>query len=179
MNDMTRTPQIALEGTRMTLRPLQAADAGLIEMHAGDERVARMTSTIPHPLPPGATEALLKRASDPVREEDIWAMDASKHGGGELMGLISLTRLDESQSEIGYWVAPAFWNTGTATDAISTLIDANPLGNKTIFASVFQDNPASARVLTNAGFDYIGDAETFSVARGVNVPTWTYLRKLA
>ena len=32
--------------------------------------------------------------------------------------------------------------------------------------------------LTNAGFEYIGDAEAFSVARGTPVPTWTYLRRL-
>ena len=47
-----------------------------------------------------------------------------------------------------------------------------------MFASVFQDNPASARVLTNCGFEYLGDAESFSVARGATVPTWTYSRKL-
>ena len=178
MNEMTQTPQLEIFATHLTLRPLQTADAGLIEMLTGDERVARMTTSTPHPLPPGATEALITRAKDPLREEDIWAMDASAKGGSSLMGLISLTRLDASQSEIGYWVAPAYWNSGTASDALAALVEANPWGNKTIFASVFRDNPASARVLTNAGFDYIGDAESFSVARGANVPTWTYLRKL-
>ena len=59
------------------------------------------------------------------------------------------------------------------------LIAANPHGCEALFAQVFQDNPASARVLTNCGFQYLGDAETFSVARGANVPTWTYSRKLA
>jgi hypothetical protein len=34
-------------------------------------------------------------------------------------------------------------------------------------------------VLTNAGFDYLGDAEAFSVARGAKVATWTYLKRLA
>jgi RimJ/RimL family protein N-acetyltransferase len=47
-----------------------------------------------------------------------------------------------------------------------------------MFASVFQDNPASARVLTHCGFEYLGDAESYSVARESTVPTWTYLRKL-
>jgi RimJ/RimL family protein N-acetyltransferase len=56
-------------------------------------------------------------------------------------------------------------------------VRANPQGNRTIFAEVFQDNPGSARVLTNCGFEYLGDAETFSVARNARVPTWTYLRK--
>ena len=61
---------------------------------------------------------------------------------------------------------------------MQALVDANPLGNDALFGSVFQDNPASARVLTNAGFAYVGDAESFSVARNAKVATWTYVRKL-
>jgi hypothetical protein len=33
-------------------------------------------------------------------------------------------------------------------------------------------------VLIHAGFQYIGDAEAFSIARGTSVATWTYVRKL-
>ena len=75
-------------------------------------------------------------------------------------------------------MVPAFWNGGIASEAVEALVRANPQACKTIFAAVFQDNPASARVLTHAGFDYLGDAETYSVARGATVPTWTYLRRL-
>ena len=71
-----------------------------------------------------------------------------------------------------------FWNSGIASEAVCALIESNPQGNGTIFAEVFQDNPASARVLTHAGFEYIGDAESHSVARGANVPTWTYIKKM-
>ena len=46
-----------------------------------------------------------------------------------------------------------------------------------MFASVFQDNPASARVLTHCGFKYLGDAESFCVGRDKTVPTWTYSHK--
>ncbi len=101
-------------------------------------------------------------------------MDGSAHGLSEVMGLIGLERMDRGQSEIGYWVAPAFWNTGLASEAVRALLAANPQECATLFAEVFQDNPASARVLTNCGFDYIGDAEAFSVARNAKVPTWTY-----
>ena len=85
--------------------------------------------------------------------------------------------MDREQSEVGFWIAPAFWNAGLATEAVKGLVEANPHNDKTMFASVFQDNPASARVLTNSSFDYLGDAEAFSVARGAVVPTWTYLRR--
>ena len=140
--------------------------------------VAKMTTSIPHPLPPGLADSFIARAQAPDRAEDVWTLDGTRIGQPELMGLISLERMDRNQSEIGYWVAPAFWNTGLASDAVRALVDANPLGNKTIFASVFQDNPASARVLTNCGFSYIGEAESFSVARDATVPTWTYIRQM-
>ena len=95
-----------------------------------------------------------------------------------MMGLISLERMDRDQSEVAYWVAPPYWNTGLASDAVQALVEANPMNNKTMFASVFQDNPASARVLTHCGFEYLGDAESFSVARDTTVQTWTYSKKL-
>ncbi len=163
---------------RFDLRPVRLSDMGLLDFYAGDERVARMTTSIPHPYPPGASEAFVNRAMAPDRDEDIWIMDGAKDGRSELMGVIALERMDRNQSEVGYWVAPPFWNTGLASEAVRALVEANPMRNATMFASVFQDNPASARVLVNCGFEYIGDAEAFSVARNAKVPTWTYLLKL-
>ncbi len=171
-------PQQVIEADRLVLRPLRRSDAGLITLYSGDERLARMTTSIPHPLPPGTTEGFIARAADPEREQDIWAMDGSGQGADEVMGVIAIKPVDSAQCEIGYWVAPPYWNTGLASEAVRAVIAANPLGAGTMFASVFQDNPASARVLTNAGFEYIGDAEAFSVARGAKVPTWTYLRRM-
>ena len=56
------TTQPIITTDRLTLRPLRRADQGLIEHYAADERVARMTRTIPHPVPPGMTEAFVTRA---------------------------------------------------------------------------------------------------------------------
>lgn len=170
--------QAVIESARFDLRPLRQSDLGLVEMYAGDARVAMTTTTIPHPLPPGTIEAFIARATAPEREEDVWVMDGIKSGWSEVMGLISLTRLDRNQSEVGFWVAPAFWNTHIASDAVQALVSHNPLGNQAMFASVFRDNPASAKVLTNAAFVYLGDAETYCLARDAAVPTWTYSRKL-
>lgn len=171
--------QPVILSAQFTLRPLRTSDTGLLRLHASDVRVARATRSIPHPLPPGMTEDFIRRAQAEGREEDVWAIDSSTQGGPEVMGVIGLKRMDRNQAEIGYWVAPAFWNTGIASAAVAAVVEANPLDNATYFASVFQDNPASARVLTNCGFVYIGDAESFSVARGANVATWTYSRTLS
>ncbi|MEM1078305.1 MAG: GNAT family N-acetyltransferase [Pseudomonadota bacterium] len=167
-----------INAERFSLRSIRPSDAGLMTLFASDKRVAEATTSIPHPLPPGAAEAFVARVCAPDTDEVVWVIDASDFGGGELLGLISLQRMDRGQSEIGYWVAPAYWNAGFASEAVAALVAANPLANKTIFGSVFQDNPVSARVLTNAGFDYLGDAEAFSVARNAKVRTWTYLKRV-
>jgi len=170
--------QPVVETDRFDLRPLRRSDAGLIELYTSQERVARMTRSIAHPLPPGATEAFVARAMADDRSEDVWAIDGKKSDGSEVMGLISLQRLDRDQSEVSYLIAPVYWNTGLASEALDVLVAHNPTHSATMFASVFQDNPASARVLTHCGFAYLGDAESFSVARDTTVPTWTYSRKL-
>lgn len=179
MNIEAIMPQTEISAGRFMLRPVRKSDLGLLSLYAGDRRVAEATRSIPHPLPPGAVEAYIARAAAPDRIEDVWIMDGSSNGLAEVLGAISLKRMDRQQSEIGYWVAPAFWNAGFASDAVRALVAANPQGARTIFAEVFQDNPGSARVLTNAGFEYLGDAESFSVARNARVPTWTYIRKIA
>ena len=169
--------QPTITSDRFVLRPLRGSDRGLISMYAADPVLARGTRAIPHPLPPGVIEAMIERSHRPDRVEDVWAMDGSCAGHAEVLGLVSLVRMDRAQSEVFFWVAPAFWNVGFATEALRTLLQANPHRARQYFAESFQDNPGSARVLTNCGFDYLGDAEAYSLARGAVVPTWTYMLK--
>lgn len=169
--------QPTIESDRFLLRPLRKSDAGLIGLYAADRALARTTRSIPNPLPPGWAENLIARSQAANRDEDLWVMDGTAAGLAEVLGLISLTRLDRGQSEVFYWVAPAFWNVGYATEALKSLLGANPHGASEYFATAFQDSPGSARVLTNCGFDYLGDAETFCLARNAVVPTWTYMMK--
>ena len=178
LDQINTAEQAVIATQRLTLRPVRRSDMGLIELYAGNRRVAEMTTSIPHPLPPGVTDGFVSRCLTAARAEAVWVMDAEASGLGELIGLISLEQIDREQAEIGYWVAPLAWNTGLATEALRALMETNPAGNAQVFGKVFQDNPASARVLTNAGFDYIGDAEAFCVARGAVLPQWTYIRQM-
>ncbi len=163
---------------RFVLRAARRADIALFGIYAGDRRLAEATQAIPHPLPLGAADAFISGCIAGKADEDVWVMDGTGAGLAEVLGMITLKRMDRGQSEVSFWVAPAFWNAGIASDAVRALVAANPQANRTIFAEVFQDNPGSARVLANAGFEYLGEAEAHSVARGANVPTWTYIRKL-
>jgi RimJ/RimL family protein N-acetyltransferase len=160
---------------RLRLRRLQRADAALIHLYVSDARVARMTTSIPHPNPPGGSEAFVARAMSPGAPATVWALDSGADRENGLIGLIALRPHDEGVGEIGYWVAPAFWNAGYAGEAVDAVVRfAREQGIAALTAHVFQDNLASARVLTRAGFGYEGAGEVFSLARGAMTPSFHY-----
>lgn len=174
------TTQSDIATPRLRLRRLRARDAALIALYASDRRVAWATSRVPHPYPPGAAEGLIERANAPGSREVYWALDTGAEGENGLIGLLVLRFTSATAGQVGYWVAPAFWNTGYAGEAVEGLIGwAAEAGLRELAAEVFQDNPASARVLTRAGFDYEGEGETYSLARDAMVPTFLYRRRLA
>lgn len=161
--------QPILETERLTLRPLRKSDAGLMSLYTSDIRVARMTSSIPHPNPPGAVEQFIQRSNSPEGTETVWAIDATKGYGSELVGVVGLER----SGELGYWLAPFFWGLGIATEAAQAVVDhAVATGHADVFACAFQDNPASRHVLEKVGLTVVGECEGFSTARNETVKTW-------
>lgn len=181
----TRTSQRATLGPseiatpRLRLRPLRRRDAALIGLHASDRRVAWMTATIPHPYPPGQAEAFVERALSPASKEIVWAIDAGEDDENGLIGIVRLTRRESDEAEINYWIAPAFWGTGYASEAVEAVVGwARATGWRGLSAEVVQDNSASVKVLTRAGFEYEGEGEVHSVSRKAMVPTFRYRHRL-
>ena len=163
---MSDVPEIL--GKRILLRGLRPSDAGLLALHCGDARVARMTRSIPHPYPPGAAEDFIAASAKPDARTVVWAIDGTPSGRPELVGTIDL-RATEGGRELGYWVAPPVWRQRIATEAVNLLVRANPLGDRAFVATVFEDNPASAGVLDRCGFAETGSDTAFSVARDASV----------
>lgn len=61
-------------------------------------------------------------------------------------------------AEIGYWVGEPFWGKGYTTQAVKATIDHafNQNDVKRLYASVFEFNKASGRVLEKIGFNFEG-----------------------
>lgn len=184
MTQTIRTPEELLTD-RLRLRPLRPADAALVELYASDVRVARMTERIPHPYPPGLAESFVDRVTGGTPGEVCWAIEVQAEPGSTaeanaLIGTIILRFEAPDSARIGYWVAPAFWNTGYAREAVEAVVAHGPaLGLRRITARVFQDNAASVRVLINAGFAYVDDGEAYSLGRGGVIATHNYRREVA
>lgn len=181
MSDDIRTTSLAGLGPseiatpRLRLRPLRRRDAALISLYASDRRVAWMTATIPHPYPPGQADAFVERAMLPSAKDIVWAIDAGADDENGLLGVVRLTRGEGDEAEINYWLAPAFWGTGLASEAVEAVVNwARATGWHALNAEVIQDNTASVRVLTRAGFEYTGEGEVHGLARMAMVPTFRY-----
>lgn len=165
-----RTAEI-IQTERLSLRPLQDSDAGLISLYVGDERVALNLAVVPHPYPDGAAEAYITRSQSPEEDEIIWAIDLNN----ELIGVISISPKETGRGNIGYWLAPQFWGAGFTPEALEVVVSyARTNGFKGLDASVHQGNQGSARVLIKEMFEYCGDSETHSIPRGGMVAAWNY-----
>ena len=171
-NVLTKVDTPDLIGRRVLLRRPRLSDTGPLALYAGDNRVAAMTTSIPHPYPPGAAEAFVTAILDGRSPETTWVIDATPDDGAEMVGVVGVKR---ATTELGYWVGPPFWGTGYASEA-ADLVCRHLLatGVPEITAHAFFDNPASQRVLTRTGFRQMGDTWLHSVARGVEVPALRY-----
>ncbi|HVH02868.1 MAG TPA: GNAT family N-acetyltransferase [Amaricoccus sp.] len=171
--------QSDIDTRRLRLRRLRPADAALVALYCGNEKLAHMTAVIPHPYPPGAAESFVERTLASPASGLTWALDTGADGENGMVGLISLKPGAPGEPELGYWVAPAFWGTGYATEAVAGVVDwARAQGLKALTAVVFQDNAASMRVITRTGFGYRGETEVHSLARGAMVPSFLYRLEL-
>jgi RimJ/RimL family protein N-acetyltransferase len=166
MRDVIETP-------RLTLRPLRASDAGPIALWCSQFRVASMLARVPHPYPPGAAEAFIARVAAPGSDETVWALDGSRTGAADFLGVVGVRRAQgATPARFGYWIGPPAWGLGYATEAVAAALDATfeDAAVTTVEASVFHDNPASRRVLDKLGFLPVEECVEFCPARGETVP---------
>lgn len=156
------------------LRALRPNDLAAVEGALGDWQVARMLSSIPHPLPSGDTAGFLARLPE---DETSGHVVRAVECGGRFAGVVALEPHDESAGlELGYWFARGFWGRGLATAAAGRLLEQrfHAAPGPGIWARAAGDNPASHRVLEKLGFEPVGQIERHFVSRGSAVPCRVY-----
>jgi [ribosomal protein S5]-alanine N-acetyltransferase len=149
-------PTLATE--RLLLRPFHSTDAPQVQALAGDARVAEMTATIPHPYPDGAAGQWIAGLAEGWSGRTLATFAVILRESGDLIGCVSLMDSSDSQAEIGYWIGVPYWNQGYCSEAVDALIGFGITSwNLTLFhARHLSRNPASGKVLKNAGLRRIG-----------------------
>ena len=97
----------------------------------------------------------------------------------EVIGCIGLLLRDDVEriaAEVGYWLGEPFWGRGIMTAALRAFSEYAfaQLCLVRLFATVMEWNPASARVLEKAGYEYEGRLRKSVVKDGQVIDQWLY-----
>ena len=149
---------VLLTTERLELARFTAADVDHLVALDGDPEVMRfLTGGTPTPRT-FIEQRVLPRFlhHDPARPEfGYWA--ARERASGEFLGWFGFRRAEErglGDVELGYRLRRAAWGRGYATEGVRALVALGfrRLGVERVFATTYEANAASRRVLDKAGF---------------------------
>lgn len=151
----------------ITLRTLVDGDLDELFVWKSDPRAVEMAAfTRSDPSDRGEFDAHYER----VRNDSsnlLLAIDDD----GRVVGTIGSFTL-EGEREVTYWIAPARWGQGLASQALRAFLALEQ--TRPIYGRVADHNAASARVLARAGFVEVGSETSFAPGVGAEVVEHIY-----
>lgn len=170
-----------LRTDRLFLRPAWLEDSPELTRAIGQEAIVRMLSRVPWPYHEEHARAWIEQGSKPLLPNLLITLPA---GNGRIIGVCGLhDDADDAPGDIavGYWIDPAFWGQGYATEALRGVLSlARLLGHRKLVSRHAADNLASGRVLRKAGFQPTGRALTmYSQGRSAVLEAPEYALDLA
>jgi RimJ/RimL family protein N-acetyltransferase len=138
---------------RCTVRSWKREDEEALSRYADNRRIwINLRDRFPHPYRRQDARRWLAQVLG-ARPETSFAIDV----GHEAIGGIGYTIQEDvhyRSAELGYWLGEPFWGRGIATAAVRAVTERAFASHdlSRIYATVFEWNPASARVLEKAGY---------------------------
>ena len=107
--------------------------------------------------------------------ETIFAIASADEAIG-CIGMLPQNDVARLSAEVGYWLGEPFWGRGIATAALKALTEHafTEFDLVRLYATVMEWNPASARVLEKAGYEYEGLMRKSAVKDGQVIDQWLY-----
>lgn len=142
---------------RLLLRPGWADDAPALTEAIAHQHIAQMLTRVPWPYGLADAEQFLAAPHMPHMPRALIFLRTA--GKPKLIGGIGLNASDVG-AELGFWIAPAYWGLGFATEAGRAVVSMarHSLRLPELRAAHFLDNPASGHVLRKLGFERTGQA---------------------
>ncbi len=140
----------------ITIRPWQLDDKPALLRYGNNRNVwVNLTDIFPHPYTPDDADRWLWRCGAQQQAHTNMAIEFA----GEAIGATGIELKQDvyrKSADIGYWLGEPYWGRGFATCALRLMTDyafAN-FDITRLQASVFEWNPASARVLEKCGYKF-------------------------
>jgi ribosomal-protein-alanine N-acetyltransferase len=170
-------PTPTLRTERLTLRPVEEADADDLFALMSDAYVLRYWDSSPWTDPEQARGFVAR--SHRMAAEDIGArVVVERAEDGAFLGWVTFTSWDPDvrSAKLGYVLTRNAWGHGYATEAARAVLtwayDALPLNR--VQSEADTRNPASARVLEKLGFVLEGTLREDCVVDGVVSDSWVF-----
>ncbi|HEY5743504.1 MAG TPA: GNAT family N-acetyltransferase [Terrimicrobiaceae bacterium] len=146
--------------SKSTIRSFCPGDAVSITKHAGAYSVARNLLAVPHPYSLQNAEEWIAKATNCRPQTDFAIAIDDEVVGGIGIQVADSGRLAVSNhcAEIGYWLGETYWGRGIMSEGVLAMTEwaFAELRLVRLQAAVFARNPASARVLEKAGYEFEG-----------------------
>ena len=157
------------------IRSFRPDDAAAIAKYANNRKVWRnLRDRFPHPYSLQHAEVWIDLASSQSPETNFAIASATEAIGG--IGLELRRDVHRRSAEVGYWLGEPYWGRSIATRALSAFAEYAfaEFDLTRIDAHVYEWNPASARVLEKAGFEYEGRLRKSITKDGQTIDQWLY-----
>ena len=157
---MDKFPQLTTD--RLLLRKLTVADLPTLIQNVNNPDIARQILNIPYPYGEADAVARLHLVNQGFENRQRYVFAITVQGENEVIGEIGLNiNKEHNHAEFGYWITESHWGKGIASEATAAILKFGfeQLKIHKIFATHFEDNPASGRVMQKNGM--IKEAELF------------------
>jgi RimJ/RimL family protein N-acetyltransferase len=146
----------------ITLRTLTDGDLDALFVWESDPRAVQMAAfTRADPSDRGAFDAHYERVrANPANT--LLAIDDD----GEFVGTVGSFTM-EGEREVTYWISPARWAQGLASQALLAFLAIEP--TRPLYGRVADHNAASAKVLARAGFVEVASEKSFAPGVGAEI----------
>jgi RimJ/RimL family protein N-acetyltransferase len=167
--------RIELQGC--VVRAYRVGDEVALTKHANNPRIARwMRDRFSHLYSLDDARAWITRvtAEDPLTS---WAIEIDGAVGGGI-GIIPQDDVFYRSAEIGYWLGEAYWGRGVASAVVRAVSEQLFVERDLcrLYASVFDGNGASGRVLEKAGYVFEGRHRAAVTKNGETLDQLLYAR---
>ena len=142
------------QNSAFLLRKLHLSDKTSLTENANNINIwNNVRDYFPHPYTDYDAEQFIQMVMDKPKPLTVFAIEV----GGQAIGVIEIIPQKDVHritAEIGYWIGEQYWNQGIMTNVVRQMVTYTfehfPVIK--IFASIFEFNTASMRVLEKAGF---------------------------
>ena len=149
-----------IDGNRIRLRKLKLSDAQDIYKNLQNKEMVKWTSNIPWPYKKQNAIKWIRRTHYEIRNKKGYAFGIILKAENRIIGAISLMHIDwkNKNAELGYWLGKTYWGKGYTIEAVKLILKFafGKLKLHRVYASLFEENVASKRVLEKAGFKLEG-----------------------